>query len=154
MSTEPSSLTARTRPIPLRPTIGREFVGRLPVPVSTLVGRERDVAALAELLTDPTVRLATLTGPGGVGKTRLALAAAAAVADDFTDGAAFVDLSPVRDADHVVPAIVQALSIRPRDDQVAEAAVEDVLRDREVLLVLDNFEQVVAAGPKVTDLLR
>ncbi len=113
MSSEPSGAHLRPTPIPMPSVAVREDVGRLPTPLSTLVGREREVAALAALLRDPAVRLVTLTGPGGVGKTRLALAAAAAAEHAFADGAAFVELAAVRDPDLVVPAIAQALA-RPR----------------------------------------
>ncbi len=154
MSTDPTAIQRRVAPIPLRQPTGRAVLGRLPVPVSTLVGRERDVAAVAALLRDPAVRLVTLTGPGGVGKTRLALQVAAEVEDEFADGVAFIDLASIRDPTLVAPAISHELGLRPSGDQAAEAAVEAFLHTREALLVLDNFEQVVEAAPRVTELLR
>jgi predicted ATPase/DNA-binding CsgD family transcriptional regulator len=144
----------RRSPVPLRPVAAREIAGILPTPLSTLIGREREVAVVAALVRDPAVRLVTLTGPGGVGKTRLALRAATEVADGFADGVAFVELSAVRDPDLVLPAIAQALRVRAHGNQPVAAALQAVLRARDVLLVLDNFEPVVTAGPQLSELLR
>ena len=96
----------------------------------------------------------TLTGPGGVGKTRLALAASTEIAAEFRDGGAFVDLSAIREPDQVAPAIAQALGIRTAGDRPAMAAIALALHDQQTLLILDNFEQIVEAGPHITDLLR
>ena len=82
--------------------------GYLPVPLTTFVGRDREVAAVAALVARPGVRLVTLTGPGGVGKTRLAIRAAEAAADAFPDGVWFVELAPIRDRPERVPALVAA----------------------------------------------
>ncbi len=154
MSSESSAPRPRPSPIPMPSVAAREPVGGLPMPLSTLVGRERERAALTALLRDPAVRLVTLTGPGGVGKTRLALAAAAESEDAFADGAAFVELAAVRDPDLVVPAVAQALRVRAPGNQPVAAAVQAFLRAKELLLVLDNFEQVVTAGPGLAELLR
>src|SRR5262245_2841750 len=126
---------------------------RLPTPLSSLVGRERELAAVGALLRDPAVRIVTLTGPGGVGKTRLALRLAADLSgtDRFPDGAAFVELAAVRDPDQVAPAIAQALGVRGVGQEPAEAALKSFLRAKDLLLVLDNFEQVGRAAPRVTD---
>src|SRR5262245_27986487 len=154
MSTEPPTTSPLPPPVPLRPVAVREAIGRLPTPLSTLVGREREVAAIVALLRDPAVRLATLVGPGGVGKTRLALRAAAEAAAAFADGVAFVDLAAVRDPALVAPAIAQTLRVRGPGDQPVEAALQAAMRTKVLLLLLDNFEQVVAAGPQVSELLR
>jgi predicted ATPase/DNA-binding SARP family transcriptional activator len=140
------------RVAPAEPASAREapFVA-LPAPVDALVGRERELAEVAQLLA--TGRLLTLTGPGGIGKTRLALAVGHRLLAGFPDGAAFVDLTAIRDPDLVLPAVAQALGMR---DQSALSVAERVvtrLRDKRFLLVLDNFEQVVAGAPAVAELL-
>ncbi len=121
----------------------------LPAPATPLVGRQREVRELAALLRDGT-RLVTLTGPGGTGKTRLAIQAAHDVADRFADGVFFVGLSALRDPELVPIQIATALGVEDADPQTALAAY---LQSRVQLLVLDNFEQVDAAAPGLTLLL-
>jgi predicted ATPase/DNA-binding XRE family transcriptional regulator len=123
----------------------------LPVPLTSFVGREREVAEVRQRLR--ATRLLTLTGAGGIGKTRLALAVATELLDAFRAGAVFVDLAPLDAPALVVPAIAQALGVREGDRPLAER-LEAALRDRELLLVLDNFEHVLAAAPVVAALLR
>jgi predicted ATPase/DNA-binding CsgD family transcriptional regulator len=125
----------------------------LPHLLTTFIGREREVAAAAALLSRADVRLLTLTGPGGVGKTRLALAVAQAVADAFTGGVAFVPLAALRDSALVAPTIAQTLGLQDIGDRLAVDLIRIALRDQELLLVLDNFEQVTAAGDVVASLL-
>jgi predicted ATPase/DNA-binding CsgD family transcriptional regulator len=148
----------RSRPtmVSLAPAAGRDEPPGLPVPLTSFVGREREVAALAALLCDPATRLVTLTGAGGVGKTRLALRAASQLMDEgsFADGVFFVDLSSVRDPGLVIPVIAQSLTIRGAGQESPRAALQTFLRHRHFLLILDNFEQVSEAGPAVTDLLQ
>jgi predicted ATPase/transcriptional regulator with XRE-family HTH domain/uncharacterized protein HemY len=125
----------------------------LPSAATPLIGREREVADVAALLGAPGVRLVTLTGPGGTGKTRLSLAVAAALVEDFAGGVAFVPLAVLTDPELVLPAIVAALGVKVGAGESPTEAVRVALRDRLLLLVLDNVEQVVAAAPDVAELL-
>ncbi|HEV7663120.1 MAG TPA: LuxR C-terminal-related transcriptional regulator [Chloroflexota bacterium] len=125
----------------------------LPGQPGVLIGRGDDVARVLERLKQVDVRLLTLVGPAGTGKTRLALAAAAQATETFSDGAWFVDLSPVRDPDLVPSAIATALGIHEKRDRALIETLKDDLSTSDALLVLDNFEQVLAAGPHLADLL-
>jgi predicted ATPase len=138
---------AREAPRDLRPP-------RLPVPPTAIVGREAEAATLAALLHDPGIRLVTLVGPGGIGKTRLALevARSAAAAGDL-DGVWFVDLAPVSDPALVPEAIAAALGVRPEGSRPVLDLLVDRLQGHRVLLVLDNFEQVLPAAPQLASLL-
>ena len=141
-------------PVPLAPRHDQERPGaRLPTPLSGFVGREREIAAVSALLRQDGVRLVTLTGPGGVGKSRLALRVAQELEASFGDGVAFVSLAPIMDPNLVLPTVAQALGVRGAGDRPLADALAAALRDRRLLLVLDNFEQVVAAAPVVADLL-
>jgi predicted ATPase/transcriptional regulator with XRE-family HTH domain len=125
----------------------------LPVPLTGLIGRERDVAALCARLLTPQTRLLTLTGAGGVGKTRLALQVATELQDAFADGVCFIDLAPLSEAALAATTIAQALGVTQSASQSVVQALQAALRGRTMLLVLDNFEQVVTAAPLVADLL-
>ncbi len=130
-------------------TIDRLAPQELPRHRTPLVGREREAATARALLLEPNVALLTLTGPGGVGKTRLALRVAADLAGDdadaptaFPDGVCFVDLGAVADPALVLPAIAQALEVRETGGRPILAALTATLRPLRLLLVLDNVEQV------------
>ncbi|MGH2557615.1 MAG: ATP-binding protein, partial [Thermomicrobiales bacterium] len=138
---------------PLVEVAERAFAAHLPTPLTPLIGRAGEIAALRDLLIRPDVRLVTLTGPGGVGKTRLALAAVAAVAAHFADGVAFIELASIRDPDLVLAAIGRHLGIREGSSRPLGDLLQAFLAARELLLVLDNFEQVLPAAPLVSDLL-
>ncbi len=125
----------------------------LPVPLTSFVGRERQVQEICSILRRPGVRLLTLTGTGGVGKTRLALEVAREVRPDYVDGVCFVPLAPVSDPDLVTPTIAQALGLRQAGGRSLAEQVQDALRDRHLLLLLDNVEQVIKAAPRLVDLL-
>ena len=124
-----------------------------PLSLDPLVGREEEVAAVAALLGGDGARLVTLTGPGGVGKTRVALAVAAEAPDGFPDGVRFVGLAPIADPALVRAAVAQALGVRAADDAPLADRVAASIGDRRLLLVLDNVEQVVEAAPFVAGLL-
>jgi predicted ATPase/class 3 adenylate cyclase len=126
----------------------------LPVQLTALIGREQEVRAVVALLTSADIRLVTLTGPGGIGKTRLGLQVAAELTGDYSDGVYVVELAPISDPGLVAGRITRTLGLvdisgRPLLDLLVER-----LRDRRMLLVLDNFEQVLDAAAVVDDLLR
>jgi predicted ATPase/class 3 adenylate cyclase len=123
----------------------------LPMPLSSFVGRGREVQELRELI--GATRLLTLTGPGGTGKTRLALRLAGEMAEEFRDGVFFVDLSAITDAALVAPAIAQAVGVPEEVERPRLESLAAYLAERSSLLLLDNFEQVLSAAPAVEHLL-
>ncbi|MFN8467185.1 MAG: tetratricopeptide repeat protein [Caldilineaceae bacterium] len=125
----------------------------LPVAANRLLGREAEVAAIQALLARGDVRLVTLTGPGGIGKTRLAVQAAEEIAGLMALACWFVDLSPVLEAPLVLPAIAQTLTIQPSAGQELLDTVKQFFQQRQALLVLDNFEHLVGAAPQIGELV-
>ena len=126
----------------------------LPLQTTLLLGRDREVGAVRSLLLRDHVRLVTLTGAGGSGKTRLGLQVAADLLDRFENGAFFVDLAPISDPSLVIPTIAQVLGVQAAVGRPLIDALVDSLRGRQLLLVLDNFEHVLAAAMVVDTLLR
>jgi predicted ATPase len=125
----------------------------LPIQPNELIGRDQELVDLKRLLTDETVRLVTLTGPGGTGKTRLALQAAAELLDRFEDGAFVVDLAPLIDPGLVLPTIAATLGVREAAGLSLRDTLVTYLADKQLLLVLDNYEHVLDAAPVAADLL-
>jgi predicted ATPase/class 3 adenylate cyclase/Tfp pilus assembly protein PilF len=133
-------------------TIDRQ-TNNLPAQLTEFIGREGEVEEARRLLAQPGVRLLTLTGPGGTGKTRLALRVAADVLQEYDDGVWFVAVAPISSAGLVAPAIAEALGLREVPDEPALETLRAYLRPKHLLLVLDNFEHVIDAAPVVADLL-
>ncbi|CAA9520147.1 MAG: hypothetical protein AVDCRST_MAG73-127, partial [uncultured Thermomicrobiales bacterium] len=145
---------SRAQPVPLAPRPDQDRTGaRLPAPLTSFVGREREIETVAALLRREGVRLVTLTGPGGVGKTRLAVRVAEEVAGEYPDGVVFVALAPVQDPELVLSAIAQVLGVRETGDQSLAERLAGALHERRLLLVLDNFEQVIDTGPQIARLV-
>ena len=125
----------------------------LPVQATSFIGPERELRDIAALLADPGIRLVTLTGPGGTGKTRLAIAAAEAARASFSDGAVFVSMAPLADASAVIPAIAHALDVRESGGRTLGQALADYVQRKHLLLVLDNLEHVLDAAPRIGALM-
>jgi hypothetical protein len=146
---------AHSNPAP-RP--GGEFApvsgANVPVQFTKLIGRGPEVAAVLGIMRRPEVRLLTLTGPGGVGKTRLALRIMEDLVGEFEDGVYLVSLAPVRDPELVVPAIGRTLGITEIGEKPLHERLRTYLRDKRTLLLLDNFEHVAPAATVVSELLK
>jgi predicted ATPase/class 3 adenylate cyclase len=128
-------------------------MNNLPAQPTPLVGRERELGEVRDLLRAEGVRLLTLTGPGGIGKTRLGLQVAADLLDEFEDGVFFATLAPITDPALVASAIAEPLGVVEAGDQPLEEGLKGYLRGKELLLLLDNFEQVLGGAPLVGELL-
>jgi predicted ATPase/DNA-binding CsgD family transcriptional regulator len=126
----------------------------LPIPPTPLIGRQNEVATASDLLRREDVRLLTLSGPPGIGKTRLAIEVATLLLSQLTHGVYFIDLSPVTDTSLVLPTIAHFLGLRQVSDRSLIQEVKEFLSSRRMLLVVDNFEQVVQAASLLSDLLQ
>jgi predicted ATPase/class 3 adenylate cyclase/DNA-binding winged helix-turn-helix (wHTH) protein len=126
---------------------------RLPVSATAIIGRDSEIAQVQDLLNDADTRLVTISGPGGVGKTRLAVESARGVEDRFADGVRYVALAAATAPDDVAAALARALPVVPAPGEALEDALGQHLAGRELLLILDNFEHVLEAAPLVADLL-
>jgi predicted ATPase/transcriptional regulator with XRE-family HTH domain len=122
-------------------------------PPTALIGRAHECAQIGALLHTPNARLITLTGPGGIGKTRLSLQVAAELIDAFSDGVFFVDLAPIREPALVISAIAQTLGIKETGGQSLVSQLKQFLRDKRMLVLLDNFEHVLSAAASIAELL-
>lgn len=129
------------------------YTHNLPAQTTPLIGREAEVHDISERVRRDGIRLLTLTGPGGIGKTRVALQAAADLLDDFPDGVFFVTLAPIRDPARVPAAIAKTLGYHDAGEQEVLEQIKTDFKHKRALFVLDNFEQVAAAGLYVTELL-
>jgi predicted ATPase len=129
------------------------YRNNLPLQPTPLVGREKEVSEVCDLLRHDETRLLTLTGPGGTGKTRLALQAAADLLEDFSDGTFFAPLATLSEAELFLAAVAETLGVRETGEQPLVESLKDYLSERRMLLLVDNFEQVLGAAPAVTELL-
>ena len=137
-------------------SLARSYVRRtnLPTALTSLIGRENELEAARDILLHPKTRLLTLTGTAGIGKTRLAFQVAASLLDHFEDGTYFVDLAPVVDPEAVLPTVAHALGLAEEGGRSVEATLLGYIRERRMLLVLDNFEQVLDAASSLVTLMQ
>lgn len=125
----------------------------LPSYSTSFVGRQKELSEIGPLLTKPEIRLVTIAGPGGIGKTRLSVEAVRARIDSFSDGIFFVPLSPLHSVGEIVPAIARTIQLRLHGDESPEKQLMDYLSDKEMLLLLDNFEHLADGAQLVAELL-
>ena len=135
------------------PSAVRKPLHNLPASPTNFIGRKTELAELIDLLKRPDVRLVSLTGPGGTGKTRLGLEVGRATLDSFSDGVYFIDLAQIRDPSLVAPTIAHTLGIREGGGHPPLETLKGFLGDKDMLLIFDNFEQVTAAAPDVAELI-
>jgi predicted ATPase/DNA-binding CsgD family transcriptional regulator len=131
----------------------KSYLPHLPVQRSPLIGREQEITRICFLLRQPEVRLLTLTGTGGIGKTRLGLQVATELSNSFADGIYFIPLASIRDPELVMPTIAQTLGIKGTSEQSYLSLLKAYLREKQSLLLLDNFEQILVVAPEISELL-
>lgn len=139
--------------VPRQVLVGQAVLTNLPKMPTSFIGRKQELDEVSELLNSPDCRLLTLTGPGGVGKTRLSLQVATESLAQYKDGVFFVDLAPINSPDLLPSRVAQALDILVRPGRSATDQLIDFLEERKSLLIFDNFEQIVAAANWVSELL-
>ncbi len=153
-ATAPASTGPEHSPAQNAPAETRQAAfNNLPTQLTPLIGRQREIQAACALVLQPEVRLVTLVGTGGVGKTRLGLQIATELLVHFADGICFVSLAPLSDPGLVIPTIAKTLSLREAADQSPLEQLKAYLHEKQLLLLLDNFEQILPAGPELTELL-
>jgi predicted ATPase len=145
---------AAPSPAPLAPPAAPERHHAIPAPLTMLIGRSEEVASICAMLHHPGIRLLTLVGPGGIGKTRLAIQLAAEISADYADGVVFVDLTPISDPALVLPAIARALGVGDDGSQDLPAQVHRYCAPRHLCLIIDNAEHVLDAAPAFSAALR
>ena len=152
--TEPIELDLipRVKPAPAKKKVAHPR-NNLPARATPLIGREKELAAAWPLLLRDDVRVLTLTGPGGTGKTALGLEIARSLLDSFPDGVFFISLAPITDTSLVLPTVAATLGVKEEGGRPIIETLKDFLREHETLLLLDNFEQVIEAASQVADLL-
>jgi predicted ATPase/serine/threonine protein kinase len=150
----PASTGPEQSPVQHAPAEARQAAfNNLPTQLTPLIGRQQEIQSVCALVLQPEVRLVTLVGTGGVGKTRLGLQIATELLVHFADGACFVSLAPLSDPGLVIPTIAKTLSLREVANQSALEQLKAYLHGKQLLLLLDNFEQILPAGPELTELL-
>ena len=125
----------------------------IPVSLTSLIGREQEIETLCQLLHRPEVRLVSITGPGGVGKTSLALRVVHDLQDAFVDGVFFVSLAAISDSTLIIPTIAHTLGVIESPNRLLLDSLKEFLRERQALLLLDNFEQIISAAPLLSEML-
>jgi len=136
------------------PQLPQATPNNLPAPVTRFIGREEELAELATLLQDPQCRLITIVGPGGIGKTRLALEAGARNLERFLDGVYFVALAPIGSPEFIVSTVAQALQFSFFGQRAPKDQLLEYLKEKHMLLLLDNFEHLIKGGELLSELLQ
>ena len=149
----------KARILPIRPggSLSTDAAAHLPIPLTSFLGREQELTRVAALLQEAPVRLLTLTGPGGVGKTRLSLAVATRICNYFPDGTFFISLASLRDSSLLLPTICSALELEEQEEHNGLSPFEYLitsLRHKSLLLLLDNFEHLLAAASLIVELVQ